>query len=176
MGVLTEHSVTQKAAQRARKAPMWSGGHYNLFNKKRLDWFAAVEPSTDELLQFPGLRALCPREADVLYLKGCRSFPDSSCRILEISQSASRETGGVGGRCCPAITPTGREYVTDRCRLLLGIEQLRLQNIWLDDSVGRDFENSLLGSLAGNAFKCGCCAAVVVCYLAFTSHRSGPTI
>ena len=25
-GVLTEHSVTQKAAQRARKAPRWSGG------------------------------------------------------------------------------------------------------------------------------------------------------
>ena len=140
-----------------------------------LDWTESCEPDSHTKASFPAMHAIYPREFEVLRLHGVTSFPESATRILEMSQSAGRSHGESSPWCCLTITPTGRKYVTSRCRFLLGIEQLRLQHVWFDESLLEGVPNDLLCDLAGNAFENSCFAAVLFCSLALVAKAALPT-
>ena len=53
-----------------------------------------------------------------------------------------------------AITPNSKFYVATKCRWLLGVEHLALQSIFYENRIElMRYEDSLLKSLAGNAFE-----------------------
>ena len=120
----------------------------------------------------PGLRELQPRMWDVLRSHGITDadLPQvSDPRTVDLSQSADRSSarsssGDHGGVGC--FTPKGLHFHTGRCRRILGIEGLRLQNIWFNEDKLMQYPNALLQSLAGNAFSTNCCGAALLALLA----------
>jgi hypothetical protein len=93
----------------------------------------------------------------------------SDPRTVDLSQSADRSSarsssGDHGGVGC--FTPKGLHFHTGRCRRILGIEGLRLQNIWVNEDQLMQYPNALLQSLAGNAFSTNCCGAALLALLA----------
>ena len=63
-----------------------------------------------------------------------------------------------------AITPRTKYYITDLCRVLIGIEELRLQSVHFPNMNALPcFSNELIRDLSGNAFEGSCCAAVIFC-------------
>jgi hypothetical protein len=129
-------------------------------------------PDESILRHFPGLHDILEREFEVLRIKGVRTFPEPTPRVLEISQSASRQGGPVTG-ATSVITPSGRKYISSRCRILLGLEGLRMQSIFYSPSqekTVREFSNSFLSDLAGNAMEGSCCAATLLCVFAFLAQ------
>jgi hypothetical protein len=65
------------------------------------------------------------------------------------------------------LTASSRFYLSDRCRLLNGIEALAALGIHYGPHQGRllDFKDSFLVDLAGNAFHGWCCAPTLLCAL-----------
>ena len=60
------------------------------------------------------------------------------------------------------ITPHCKLYLTSKCRFIFGVELLRLQSIFFPQELQLiAFDDSLLKSLAGNAFEGSCCAATL---------------
>ena len=60
---------------------------------------------------------------------------------------------------------------------MLGIEQMRFQNIWMDGQSLEQFPSETLADLAGNAFETTCCSAVVfslLCLLSEGGRRAPP--
>lgn len=170
-GLFAALDSSKRARAKKTTAVAWGPKHWKHFMDNELDWFAASGPEADLEQYFPGLQVVHPREYEILYLQGIRSFPDLPTRVIETSQSLQRGSGETSPVCCPTMTPSGRKYVSSRCRFLLGAEQLRLQNVWLDPEVLSCFPNKLLADLAGNAFETSCCCAVVCAAFALLSHK-----
>ena len=91
------------------------------------------------------------------------TYPEQGLQILEVSQSAGRtnvsDTVDREDLVMGTIYPNGRYYLSSRCRLPLGEEEMRLQSLWFGDGIMDKTPNHLLKSLAGNAFETSCCAA-----------------
>ena len=102
------------------------------------------------------------REFERIRLAGIRDFPEQHLRIAELSQSAGRSPHAETGtpEYLGIVFPTARYYLSNKCRLMLGIEQMHLQSLWFDDTVMLDTSNSTPKSLSGNAFECSCSSAV----------------
>lgn len=176
-----------KQARHAEKGkqemPKWIAQHRELCDKHGVDWATLEAPDRMTRFIFPGLQKLGDREFDLLALQGVRDYPEAQTRIVDTSQAAIRVSTAKKKRKpgasffdvdtppgCPIITPGGRKYVTSRCRLLTGAEQLRFQNIWLDQEIMDSFPEHLLSDLAGNAFETSCCTAALFSVLEVLAH------
>ena len=151
--------LPDKDAQQKQGVAAWPAQHMKLFNSWGKDWTSSHGPSQSERQLHPGLRALSSRELEVLTLAGVRRYPEQDMRLVEVSQNAGRGSAAMS-RSTTAMVPRGRYYVTNKCRLLVGVEQMRLQSLWFDLDTLAKFDNGLLGDLAGNAFEVSCCSAV----------------
>lgn len=167
--------LREQAASSSRTSnkclPKWPEQHAQL--QPDGDWWLSHAPDPSTLAAFPGLLALSDREFDILGFGGVSEFPERGItRVVEVSQSASR-LARVHSDCSALITPSGRKYVTSRCRLLLGLEELRLQSIVYpphQERMLRDIRlNTLTGDLAGNAMEGSCCVAVILACLTLLS-------
>ena len=125
-------------------------------------------------VQFPGLHVMTTREFEVLALKGVKSFPESSMRLIETSQTADRAFASDGASHAGAVLTHGHRYLTHRCRFMLGAEEMHLQSLFPPDSLLAKFDNATLCSLAGNAFEVTCCSAVNLCALLTLAAGQGP--
>jgi len=138
----------------------WPAAHEKHFAKKRLPWAHSTSPSPNDLERFPLLLCGNDREYDVMQFHGVRQYPEKESFIVETGQSinrAKRTCHNVG-----AITPNSKFYVANKCRWLLGVEHLALQSIFYENRIElMRYEDSLLKSLAGNAFEGSCCAAAI---------------
>lgn len=156
-----------KPPSKRARVGSWPALHSDMFEAIGEEAWRFQEPGLETKLAFPGLFALTRRQFEMLHLKGVRSYPDIACRVVDVSQSASRSrrTDGV----MPCLTPGGEQYLSNRCRLLFGEEALRMQGVWYDTPVMREklrtFKNNLLMSLAGNAFELSCYGATLWCSL-----------
>jgi len=151
--------------RKASSSPSWLNKHLKLYSESGKDWWRDAIPDAGTFKCFPGLYALTEREFETLALSGVADFPEKCDRTIDVSQSIGRGSISVNG--VQAITPSGRKYLTKHCRILLGVESLRLQSLFFaDDRALKQFSNGLLNDLAGNAFEASCCAAsALVCCL-----------
>ena len=116
------------------------------------------DPKSLRLL-YPEAECLPSREKGLLDMRGI-GFPHHRFELLNISQTDA--SGGPD--FAPTITPSGRFWLADRCRRLLGVEALALQGIHVDpDAIECDDE--LLHNLAGNAFNTASCMEALVATL-----------
>ena len=112
------------------------------------------------------------REKDILALRALAQAQKEGVeishaldgRIVELSQSIGRGTVSSIDEC-NTLTPRGVYWLGTQKRLLLGRERLALQGYpWPAYSVEVDnFNESLLGDLAGNAMSGPC---ILACFLA----------
>ena len=102
--------------------------------------------------QCPSYLALPDRCKAMLDRWGC-AFPDERRAALQLSQSQM-----YGGEVwyTPTLTPGSVLWITHRGRLCFGRDSLRLQGLWIPDSVydslPDEISDTLLCDLAGNAF------------------------
>ena len=97
----------------------------------------------------------------------------------DVSQDPKRRRAYDGEVAC--LTPKGRVYLPHRHRFLLGLEALRLQNVWYSASqescVLEQFPQAFQYNLAGNAME-GCCLAAVilscVCVISSQEEATAP--
>jgi site-specific DNA-cytosine methylase len=167
---LHEHVMWQLRLQhmtsstRRRRSPddadaKWPNQHMQLFRERGLDWWPSGYPSPDTIAKYPPLAYAMNRDLDILQLHGV-TFPEEELRMIEVSQSASRSTETA--LHVMTITPACKLYLTSKCRFIFGVELLRLQSIFFPQELQLTaFDDSLLKSLAGNAFEGSCCAATL---------------
>ena len=125
-----------------------------------MHWASTVaEPAPDIKELFPGLYGAASREFEKLALTGV-TYPEQRFRVFEVSQSADRQCPNDQSNCLGTLYPNARFYMTDRCRMLRGIEEMHLQSLWFDDHILARSSDSILKSLAGNAFEASCSSAV----------------
>ena len=104
----------------------WQQTHLDHALSKGLAWWKPFR-ITDELRKkFPGINQLGPRALDILQLNGI-SFPESECRMVEVSQSMGRQSKMVD--TMPCFTPKMQRWVTSRCRLVHGVESMMFQGL-----------------------------------------------
>ena len=126
---------------------------------QRQEWRACFEKASETR---PYLKCFTARKRQLLRQHGIREFPESACRVVDISQNF--KFGRVVKEIVPCITPKGEKYLSHLCRPILGIESLRLQGFWPSNSeLLGSFKESLLQNLAGNAFEASCFAAALWC-------------
>ena len=116
-------------------------------------------PSAEVQELYPGLKALCVRDFDLLRFKLGMNFPDRPRRVVNVSQSITMSSDGH------TITPGMRHYISDRCRFVLGVEAFCQQGLHFGAQMAElsQVSNSLLLDLAGNAFPTWLVAAVFYC-------------
>ena len=157
-------------AKRRRVDPVgWGLRHEAAFRAAGRPWCSADDAPCPRTVEcYPTLRALTVRETDVLRFLGI-SFPELTPRTVDVSQNIARAKVGVSLVGC--LTAGARVYLSHRCRLLLGVEALRLQSFFHPDP-GRllAFDDRLLRDLAGNAFEASCCAASLLVVLLVLSR------
>ena len=114
----------------------------------------------DEVRASPWFAILSPREKEVLSMKVATQ---PNCKFIEVSQSmgwgcrsASSATGSTALHCddlCCALVPRSEVWITDRKRLLTGVEHCRFM-CFPTKEMGIESEGRpLLVDLAGNAFN-----------------------
>ena len=165
---------TASSSGSTSSSALWPKRHRQLFEKQGLDWDTSnFEPPNSVKVQFPGLHVMTTREFEVLALNGVESFPESSMRLIETSQTAGRACANDGASHAGAVLTHGHRYLTNRCRFMLGAEEMRLQSLFFPDQLVSKFDNGTLCSLAGNAFEVTCCSAVNFCgLLALAARRA----
>jgi len=132
----------------------------------------------------PGLKQLTPREWAILAVKGIteESLPQVwQPSVIDLSQTLGRRglksasPDDIDGGRTGTFTPKGTWFHTGFCRTILGVEGLRLQNIWYSkhDAVAlREFDNKLLLDLAGNAFAVNSVATTVLALMVLIAKVS----
>ena len=112
-------------------------------------------------------RVVCveTRKFENLHLAGVRNFPETCLRLFDVSQSLDRRGGEGRSDHTGAMAPQGRRYISTRCRILLGVEEMHLQSLRFDESALLPFDNKFLSDLAGNAVEVSCCSVVMFCAL-----------
>lgn len=141
----------------------WPQQHLKCFEAKGLKWWDTKYPSEEACESYPFLRCIHLREFDLLHLSGVAEYPARERRLVEVGQSLARHSPPLQGYV-RAITPRIKYYITDLCRVLIGIEELRLQSIHFPNMNALPcFSNELIRDLSGNAFEGSCCAAVIFC-------------
>ena len=89
-----------------------------------VDWWAATPLDEDMLQVFPGLRALSPRQVDLLHLgqglpgqRAVSGSPGGHAVLFELSQTLARGSARPHeGGAVPCIRPHGRYYHAGRGR------------------------------------------------------------
>ena len=151
-----------KRAKVAGRQGKWVDRHLEEAERQGLQWGALGTLDPDLLNLFPGLRRFALREIELIQLAGVRSFPETTCRTLEVRQAMGRQVLREDSVSC--ITPKNIYYLSNRCRELLGPEKFRLQSIWfpIDTAHNVDkYDHTFLSDLAGNAFEGSCVAAML---------------
>lgn len=152
-----QHDASPRGSGRDQKVPKWPGHHARL-SREDDEWWLNHNPDKDATNNLPGLLALTEREYDIVR-RTCPHLPEAEVRVLNVSASLERVRASMG---VPCLTPRSRMFLSNRGRLLHGVECLRLQSIWFS----RDKELALLSAygerfmadLAGNAME-GCCVS-----------------
>lgn len=138
----------------------WPKQHIKAFEKSGKSWLTSCTTPPDGITQqYLGLKAINHREFDKMHLVNVQ-YPEAEMRVIEISQSISRKKVTNSSESLGTIFPNGRYYITNRCRLLQGVEAMHLQSLWFEPSVMAAHSNNALKGLAGNAFEVSCCSAV----------------
>ena len=126
---------------------------------QRQEWRTCFEKAAEKR---PYLKCFTARKRQLLRQHCIREFPESTCRVVDISQNF--KFGRVVQEIVPCITPKGEKYLSHLCRPILGLESLRLQGFWPSNSeLLGSFKETLLQNLAGNAFETSCFAAALWC-------------
>ena len=111
-------------------------------------WAQNPIPGSVEQALFPTLRMLAPREFDLLHIKFGMTYPQRPRRVVNISQSLQRSTESPG-----TITPGMRHYLSDKCRLVHGIEGFLQQGVHygseLMDDIAANFSSPCLLDVSG---------------------------
>lgn len=131
-------------------------------------WRQAELMSQELWICYPGIAEVTNREMGILQLENTR-FPEPSLSVIEMSQSACRGTGDQRQRRSAvkfhAVIPRTRQFLTNRCRVMTGLEALFVQNIRYPDDPAFEkasrFPDHFLRDLAGNAFEAGSCLAAI---------------
>ena len=115
-------------------------------------------PSQDTFHAWPGLKKLRCREFDVLQGKGCDTFPTDKYLTFDVSQNHKRVAGREGVLLC--VTCKARLFHGQKCRMVLGLEALRAQCVFLNKedeaALVKAFSNDSIHYCAGNAFNSYC--------------------
>ena len=114
-------------------------------------WAENPVPGSMEQTLFPTLRMIGPREFDMLRIKFGMTYPQRPRRVVNISQSFKRSTENPG-----TLTPGMRHYISDKCRLVNGLEAFLQQGLYygseMMDTIAANFTSQFLLDLSGNAF------------------------
>jgi hypothetical protein len=159
----------------AKKPRLWPEAHLQHCKSVGKAWWSNSVPSRELQELFPTLRALVPREFDLLASKFNITFPERPRRIINVNPSISlaREDPGT-------VTPSMRSYLSDQCRLATGLEAMCLQGLHFGDRMTSlsDMPNCLLLDLAGNSFHAWVAATVLLvtqCLLGECSKCRAPS-
>jgi hypothetical protein len=141
-------SLETQTGKRSRLS--WPERHLDHCKSAGKSWWSNAIPSAEMQTLFPTLRAIAPREFDLLQFKFNVDFPERTRRMIDVSQSfdLAREEPGT-------VTPGMRCYLTDECRLATGFEAICLQALHFEGCMGDIVQNvpgPLLQDLAGNSF------------------------
>lgn len=155
-------AVAQPTPKRA-KSFKWLEKH-----AMHADWWR-YSLSATTLSEHVGLQALTERELDVLVLSGFEvPQPFKLGRrpnLLDVSQSEGRCDSRSDG-VSPCIVPRCKIVHSSQARVLSGVDCMHLQGICYGEGQYDLFtqlnDDVLLKDLAGNAFNCHCCTAVMV--------------
>ena len=149
------------------KGLKWCAQHAKFFGN---NWTRDVKLKDGQVLlgtpasfaQFPGLKAVPLRQLDML-MSECPALPEENNRILDISQGVERACKSIKTQdATGTVTPAGDFFLTKWGRLLRGTEKLKMQGIFVKDIHKYGFSDSLLSSLAGNAFATPSAAIVIL--------------
>lgn len=154
-----------------RRPAKWRALHQQLF--ARSPFLKGAEPgklNAGLMELFPGLRVLTQRQIETLGIVGVTDFPTLDHHTVELKHNANRTRLSQRG-FASCILPGGQQYLTHRCRLMMPVESLRLQGIYVERSVSSSFSPSLLQSLAGNAFEVNCCMATLLATFVWLSQH-----
>ena len=82
--------------------------------------------------------------------------------MIETSQTGGNGSVNIG--VSPCIISEQRTWVGHKCRRMLASEGLRLQGLYMPDSIVQKFDadSSNIMRLAGNAFNAVCCQSSVI--------------
>lgn len=147
----------------------WPEKHIKIFESKGKDWAAPTPQISENVYEIiPEYGALTLREQDLIVYHGIAVPPvelpdDSPERTLDVSQSLTfRQVRSDGVDC---LTGTSKLWLEKRARVMHGVECLRLQGIFVPDTVLNQFENAFMTDLGGNAFSTPCCSCTVMAML-----------
>ena len=151
-----EKRHTSKASQRScgdgkRGAQKWLLKHAKMYRN------SGIQPTTtnwtDDLCDVaPGYLILSARQQELLDLRNV-GFPHPEKMMIETSQTGGNGSINVG--VSPCIIPEQRIWIGHKCRRMLAVEGLRLQGLYMPDSIVQKFDadSSNIRRLAGNAFN-----------------------
>ena len=163
-------------------------GHIEYYVRHGIDgWWEKSTPSEATLRSHPSLRALLPRELDILrvaYKFKVELGPEAVQRFIQVQGSIGRTQKNT--QQMMTISRNMRCFDTSRLRLLLGVEGLHFQGMHFGErhkkltptdataSSNCGFSNHCLMGLAGNGMHVWCVGAALLCtirLLAEAQHR-----
>ena len=164
--LLSHASSGSASAGKRLRSFDWPVVHMQRFREAGLEWCRCTGPDVETLRLFPGLLDLQPREQDILHLHGIGFALETATRTIELKSIVDRgEIPRFGAESVTTVRPGMRKFITSRCRLVRGVEALRLQEIWFPATFApllAEMPDRLLCDLAGNAFDLNCYAAILV--------------
>merc|ERR1711879_807152 len=135
-------STQHRASMGKRQQSLWVHKHELAREKLRLA--PHEHPATENSKGWTAF--LTPRAKDALDLvwakleQGSRQAPDTTQAIAEISRGFAYSSVRNGE--APCVTPTGRLWIFNRWRWMVGIEKLALQGFPVDDLDFSDLKDS----------------------------------
>ena len=144
----------------------WMAKHEAMRHRKTWSTSPSSSHWSPELAhRYPDFLALPSRDKDLLDMYGLE-YPHPTRVVVNTSQSDA----SCIENCTPCITPQGEFWLSWRMRKMRGREALRFQGIYLDALQEASYSDSLLRSLAGNAFCTPVCTAVLLSLLSAFSR------
>jgi hypothetical protein len=140
--------VTCASAEAKRARLLWPERHLEHCRQGRRQWHLEQMPYEDLQNLFHTLRQLHPREFDLLSAGFEVSYPETHRRVVNVTESIGRAKENPR-----ALTPGMRQYLTDKCRLVTGLEPFLQQGLLFGnrlDSLAERFSDAFLCRL--NAF------------------------
>ena len=123
--------VTSASAEAKRARLLWPERHLEHCRHGRRQWHLEQIPSEDFQNIFPTLRQLHPREFDLVSAGFGVSYPETHRRVVNVTESMGRAKENPR-----VLTPGTRHYLTDKCRLVTGLESYSATGLALWQSNG----------------------------------------
>ncbi|CAK0793848.1 unnamed protein product, partial [Prorocentrum cordatum] len=131
---------------------MWPSQHSAISNRTG-HWFATSDLAS-VASSHAGIRGISRRELDMLICKGM-PVPDKIRRFMELGQNGERSGPLPKGPSphVPCVCPNNKVWVSDKVRVMNGLEFMQCQGIYYPgkDSKIREYSSGFLRDLAGNA-------------------------